>query len=219
MVPAPETKTAILRVGDGRGFLMDAGPRQGVVIVTAAHCLPHLPPPATISHTHERTYRDLIGPLGAPATITVECAFVDPVADLAVLCGPDGQVYFREFDAFDAFVENRARCPLATLPARLRFSPCPPAPPVDPVDTPVVLLSLAGDWIRGAAVSYGIGLTLTRGKVAGGMSGSPILDVHGAALGVVTVGGGPGGFEPLLTDHLPGWFLRALDAATAAPEA
>jgi hypothetical protein len=47
-----------------------------------------------------------------------------------------------------------------------------------------------------------------------GMSGSPLLDARGRAIGVVTASNpddlaGPHGPQPILFDHLPGWLLRS----------
>jgi hypothetical protein len=49
----PDLISSIIRVGDGRGFVIAA--REKRYIVTAAHCLPVLPTP------QEETYRDLVG--------------------------------------------------------------------------------------------------------------------------------------------------------------
>jgi hypothetical protein len=83
---------AVIRVGDGRGFVVERA-RQRLVL-TAAHCLPHLPPANPMSHTEERTYEALLGPLGAEPTVWAECLFADPVADIAILDGPDNQALF-----------------------------------------------------------------------------------------------------------------------------
>ena len=56
---------AVLKVGDGRGFVVEAGSDR--YIITAAHCLPFFPPCMSFSHTHEKTYEKLIGPLGQDA--------------------------------------------------------------------------------------------------------------------------------------------------------
>src|SRR4029450_8827952 len=83
-------KDAIIKVGEGRGFLV--GQSQWVYrVVTAAHCLPHLPPAHPASFTGERTYANLLGPLEGPRTVSAECVFVDPVSDIAVLSEPDSQ--------------------------------------------------------------------------------------------------------------------------------
>ena len=70
-------------------------------MITAAHCLPHLPPAHPASYTEERTYRSILGPLGGEPTVFAECLFVDPIADLAVLCSPDDQTRFAEAIAYD----------------------------------------------------------------------------------------------------------------------
>jgi hypothetical protein len=97
----------VVRVGDGRGFIIEhcvkVRPLPRLrnrrlpmrkwaarrLVITAAHCLPKLPPACTTSYTHERTYQNLLGTLGGNATVWAECLFVDPVADIAVLGAPD----------------------------------------------------------------------------------------------------------------------------------
>jgi hypothetical protein len=55
-------KRAIIRVGDGRGFVVrDA--RGNYFVITAAHCLPHLPPAHAVAQYYERTYGRLLGRL------------------------------------------------------------------------------------------------------------------------------------------------------------
>jgi hypothetical protein len=50
------------------------------VVLTPAHCLPHLPEANPWAHTEDRTYPRLVGALGEEgATVTVECYFVDPL--------------------------------------------------------------------------------------------------------------------------------------------
>jgi hypothetical protein len=75
---------------------------------------------------------------------------------------------------------------------------------------PGKLLSLAGDWIA-CRIEYWDGPlsveSLSVKAFEAGMSGSPILDEQGRAIGLVSVGdeetgGGP---NPRLTAHLPGW--------------
>jgi len=41
------------------------------------------------------------------------------------------------------------------------------------------------------------------------MSGSPIIDANGAAIGLISTGDGD--MNPSLTDCLPPWLLRKLD--------
>ena len=72
----PSAKAAMVTIGEGRGFLV--GARMGRIVVTAAHCLPHLPSAHPASYTEERTYPGLLGPLGGEPTVWAECLFVDP---------------------------------------------------------------------------------------------------------------------------------------------
>lgn len=54
---------AIVKVGDGRGFLIGNQSPWPHRVITAAHCLPHLPPAHRGSFTEDRTYANLLGPL------------------------------------------------------------------------------------------------------------------------------------------------------------
>lgn len=71
---------AILTVGAGRGFIVQ--PRLGLwpesrVVITAAHCLPHVPANFRVD---QRTYPRLLGALGqSRSSVWAECLFVDPV--------------------------------------------------------------------------------------------------------------------------------------------
>src|SRR5262249_44616765 len=104
----------IVKVGEGRGFIVQyrhytppfKGERIPIderVIITAAHCLPELPPPSSFSHTQECSYKNLLGTLAhdfGPHNVWATCMFVDPIADIAILCGPDSQQHSRENDAY-----------------------------------------------------------------------------------------------------------------------
>lgn len=94
---------AVIRVGEGRGFIIAADGRP--YVITAAHCLPALPPAHAMSYQEERTFRDLLGPIGGKATVWAECVFVDPVADVAVLAQPDNQQLFNEAEAYDELID------------------------------------------------------------------------------------------------------------------
>lgn len=202
---------AVIRVGDGRGFIIDA--RGHRLIVTAGHCLPHLPPSAAFSNLEERTYRNLLGPLGEPPSVWAEVVFVDPVADLAVLSGPDGQELFEQSEAFDALVDSRPSLRVADAPEIGE----------------ALMLSLDGKWGRclvkrrrdddPVALARSLSVELATRGIRGGMSGSPILALNGRAIGVVCMGSGndpthdvqyDGPVQPRLFHHLPGWLLAAL---------
>jgi hypothetical protein len=100
-------KRAVIKVGDGRGFVVRKKPRDGIgpnvpVVVTAAHCLPFFPPCYSASHQGERTYKSLLGRIGEATTIWAECLFADPVAaDIAVLGPPNTQVLSDHADAYE----------------------------------------------------------------------------------------------------------------------
>jgi hypothetical protein len=95
---------SIIRVGDGRGFVIEGEADQ--LIVTAAHCLPFFPPCMSFSDFHERTYQELLAPIGEEPIVWTECLFVDPISDIAIL-GPARQP--RAFEALGAI--RRARRP------------------------------------------------------------------------------------------------------------
>jgi hypothetical protein len=87
-------KASIVKVGDGRGFVVTHGGEK--LIVTAAHCLPHLPPAHVWFYLEERTYADLAGRLGGTGKVWMECIFADPVSDIALLGSPDNQALYDE---------------------------------------------------------------------------------------------------------------------------
>ena len=100
--------------------------------MTAAHCLPKLPPAHPASYAHERTYR-LPGPLHASKpSVMAECQFADPVADVAVLGMPDAQAFVGADDAFEELIDGVAVLPLGDISQ----------------DTTGWLLFLEGEWRR-----------------------------------------------------------------------
>jgi hypothetical protein len=108
---------SVVQVGDGRGFLVEvankyfAYPRR--LIVTAAHCLPQMPPPHAAMDLNEKTYLGFVGRLGEKLFVGVECLFADRLSDLAVLGEPDGQELYRHFEAYEALVESLTPLPIA----------------------------------------------------------------------------------------------------------
>ena len=107
---------AVLRVGGGRGFVVERRRHTGSgverIVITAAHCLRELPPPG---FADEYLYRGLLGPLRGKRTVWAECLFVDPVSDLAVLGTPDNQELPDEADAYEALVENATPLSIGSL--------------------------------------------------------------------------------------------------------
>jgi hypothetical protein len=55
-----KAKQAVITVGGGRGFVVE-GDLEQRYIITAAHCLPWLPPSHGASYIEERTYQELLG--------------------------------------------------------------------------------------------------------------------------------------------------------------
>jgi Trypsin-like peptidase domain len=182
---------AVLRVGDGRGFVVQ-GQRSKRYVITVVHCLPHVPPAGPFSCT-EVTYRNLLGPLGEVLSVWAECLFVDPVSDLAVLREPDGQMHAEEWEAYDKLVEAAEALPIGKLAE----------------GEPIWILGLDGRWMR-LETEPSTYCILTKGDTAPGTSGSPIVTATGVAVGTVSTGN-PNGLaapHPGLFSHLPAWMWR-----------
>jgi len=186
-----ELTRAVVRVGDGRGFVVNGEIDR--LVITAAHCLPFFPPCMSMSFTEERTYKALLGPLGETPTVWTECVFVDPIADIAVLGPPDNQTYFDQYDDYCRFVEAAATLPIAPAPKK----------------GGAWVLLLDREWRQCTTEHWGgpLGLSIA---IQGGMSGSPIIADCGSAIGVVVCGDNdrPADMgQPNLVYHLPKRFL------------
>jgi hypothetical protein len=208
----------VLRVGDGRGFIIEAQHQR--LVITAARCLPHLPPAHPGLGTEEKTYQQLLGRLDGQPTVWAECLFADPISDVAVLGEPDGQMFYDQPDAYWALVDNVEPFPVSEAP----FYPLPDMPFDADLDAPATsawLLPLEGPWFPCKVQATGLlWITDAAQGIRGGMSGSPILDATGAAIGLVSISsGGPinvdkhtEGSSPELKTCLPGWLLKRLAA-------
>jgi hypothetical protein len=192
--------TSIIRVGKGRGFVVEDAERCDCLVVTAAHCLPFFPPRHSCSYLHKRTYKALLGPLGQKPTVWAECLFADPIGDIAVLGPPDDQEFSEKHDGYRALMTASAVLPISSPPE----------------NGPAWLLSLDDRWFRCNVKHNGGPLWIADAVegIVGGMSGSPIVAEDGSAIGVVcTAGGGigevhtEGGPNPRLAYHLPARFL------------
>lgn len=201
---------SVVAVGKARGFVIET-PEQHLVI-TAAHCLPFLPPSISASYFHERTYRSLLGKRDAAPSIDAECLFVDPVADIAVLGPPDSQALWEEAENYESLMDGAKPLTIGEPPE---------------IEVEAWLLSLDNQWFGCMAGSSerSIWIAEAEASLVGGMSGSPILAEDGSAIGVMCISRGSpgemhtsGGPNPRLTSTLPGWLLRKLNSAQEMKE-
>jgi hypothetical protein len=200
-----DPQKSLVRVGEGngRGFVVQEREHfRRRFVITAAHCLPRIPGPPGYRADWEETIADVLGPLGGEATVSAECAYVDPISDVAVLTKPDDQALFDEARTYDALLE-----PL--VPLRIGD--------VVSQETPACLFALDGCLIACTVTHNGGPLWIeATDEIAPGMSGSPILDRAGAAISIVSQSSGvryATGISPRLVTHLPGWVLLALGAS------
>ena len=188
-------KSGVITVGHGRGFVVEgAGER---LVITAAHCLPFLPPAQSFFGPKERAYGPLLAPLGDQPRAWAMCRFVDPIADIAVLGSPGNP----HADEYKALMQSASAL---SIGGSLR----------NPVNfwVPARLLSLdSRRWFSCTVRHFGGPLWITHAaeRVLSGMSGSPIVAEAGTAIGVVCTITFPreGGPNPRLSHNLPGWLL------------
>src|SRR6516165_4317609 len=179
--------TGVMTAGSGRGFVVEgAGER---LVITAAHCLPFLPPAQSFFGPKEHTYGPLLAPRGdAPRTCAV-CRFVDPIADIAVLGSPDNS----HADDYKALMATATALPIGDSVRH-------------PVNfwVPARLLTLDGRWFSCTIRHFGGPLWITHAaeRVLGGMSGSPIVAEAGTAIGVVCTTTSPRESGPPRSDPL-----------------
>lgn len=205
-------KRAVVQVGYGRGFVVSAG-EYGSYVITAAHCLPRwrYPYPHLANSTTELTFPRIIGALGSKRkeqTIWAELCSISLTDDIAAFSEPDDQELCDQCEQYQAFAETAIT--IGNPPAIV--------PPYQWDETPrtvAFVLSLDGEWQTCTVHNGGRFLAISDGAecIKGGMSGSPIINSNGAAIGLVSTGGGDdGGFNmhPSLGDCLPSWLLRKL---------
>lgn len=223
----PPSPQSVVKVGDGRGFVIERRllvkrdnrklPKgltlrryiQQRLVVTAAHCLPKLPPAHACSYEDERTYSKLLGRIdGKKTDVWAACLFVDPVADIAVLGCPDGQIPKFNSEGYDALVDEASPIRVGVARSGNGWLLALDSPRWIP--TPLRVFSGLYTNVKSLAI----------GPTKPGMSGSPILNDRGQAIGVVAVGGATvrasgerredevSGPQPILNLNLPGWLLR-----------
>lgn len=220
-----EATRAVVRVEDGRGFVMEiteAIPenekvhlygkptrknlfRTRRVVVTAAHVLPNLPPAHGDPRPEDKIY-PVVGPLDCETpSIKTECLFANPVADLAILGIADSEVY-EEGESEEAFLDLVEEATALSL-TRLTNPLSGWLLSLDNQWAPCTLKLRRGLWILDAV------------ELKCGMSGSPILLKNGGVGGLVsnftvkdmkTGIGTQGGPQPCLAHALPGWMLNGL---------
>jgi hypothetical protein len=122
---------AVVRVGDGRGVVVQ-GRDDRRVVLTAAHCLPAMPAAHAANTSYDLTFFNLIGPISEEPTIAAECMFACPIADVATLGCPDEQQLSDEAEARWRGAErkrgsDRVRRIVKQEPGHLVFGahPCP----------------------------------------------------------------------------------------------
>jgi hypothetical protein len=206
-------KRAVLRVGAGRGFVVEHRNYLGHIeriVVTAAQCLPHFPPAHPAAYTEEITYRALLGPLGGKRTVWAECLFVELMADIAVLGHPDHPDLTDQADAYDRLLGGMEALRVADAPAQgeeLRAYGDMKIRRPTPGNGSAYVLSLEDRWLAGTVSHYGKWLSFEPGNlIKGGMSGSPILSATGDAIGVISTNH----VGPALTEGFSAHLLRSL---------
>src|SRR5215469_843350 len=158
----------VITAGSGRGFVVEgAGER---LVITAAHCLPFLPPAQSFFGPKERNYGPLLAPLGSEPRAWAVCRFVDPIADIAVLGSPDSP----HANEYKALMETATAL---SISCALR----------NPVNfwLPARLLSLDGRrWFSFTIRHFGGPLWVTHAaESCSEMSGSPIVTEIGTPIG------------------------------------
>jgi hypothetical protein len=200
---------AIVQVGDGRGFIVSAGETR--FVITAAHCLPEHPSPHLANGISDLTYPNIIGRLGATRrTIWAELVVDDVASDIAVLTEPDGQELYDQCRRYETF--TRPAMMIGRAPELL-----PPQQWQDGHGAPAFVLSLDGQW-QACTVQNRNGrfLWMVESHYSrSGMSGSPIVDQSGAAIGLISTSGSSSSVNPMLMDCLPLWLSRQMDKAEA----
>jgi hypothetical protein len=110
---------AIVVVGDGRGFVVP-GDGNYNFIVTAAHCLPFVPPPHPARNPNEYIYKNLIRPLDRKRMVWAECLFVDTMADIALLGAPDNMELYKQYQGYGRVIDGIEPIAISAPPKRLR---------------------------------------------------------------------------------------------------
>ena len=189
----------VVKVGSGQGFVV-----QSETIVTAAHCLPRFPP--CFSNREDRTFPKLVSSLDGEPNIWAQCLFADPVANIAVLGPPEAEAgFYDECKAYNTLLQGIPAVSIADATEEGAAYLLTPDNTWSRCTVSHVRYAGAPLWIDDAAEG-----------IFGSMSGSPIMNENGQAIGVVSGisnGARCGGPNPRLVSHLPGWLLQHLACA------
>jgi hypothetical protein len=200
----------------GRGFIAGTGIDR--YVVTAAHCAPleQLPRPHLANSSSELAFKGMIGRLSSKRqTIWAELCVFGLTDDVAVFAAPDAQDLPDQNAQYERFTNAATMigigrppslsAPINGKPRRGRPHGCSRS---------------TANWRSCVVHSTGRFLSITsgaRGIIEGGMSGSPIIDTYGAAIGLVSTGDYSLNRHPSLMDCLPPWLLRELRPDNAKP--
>ena len=196
--------TAVIRIGRGRGFVV-----QGfeAYVITVARCLPEMPVLG-----EEQLYRDLLGPIDADPMVSAECLFYDRVADLAVLGvpgdimvgGPPDYILKPRVD-YEALVRSVTPLSIAEPTWPMGQTQMSASLPLHDRRRVQCTVSDHGRWLMMDGIEPGQ-------RVDDNMLGSPFVASDGSAIGVL----GRGHHHPRLDRHLPGWLLSEVRARQAS---
>jgi hypothetical protein len=145
------------------------------------------------------------------ALIWAALHFLSLIDDIAVLAAPDSQDPWDKHDQYCDFTETAMNVDVS--PAIVE--------PCNQPDVPGAkawVLSLDCTWMPCSVYNGGRFLTLNGARIESGMSGSPILNGHGAPIGTISTSANTDSFNlhPSLSDCLPLWLWRIMTARADA---
>jgi CBS domain-containing protein len=198
--------TVQLPTKGGQGVLVPGG-----FILSAAHCIDwSLDGGMTLGDDYLERITTQAG-----ASFALSVYAVEPVSDIAVLGSADGQVFYDDAEAFEAWCAEALPVPVSSADFDLE------------VAVPVYILTHTGVWTRARATRYGVldevpgscVSIVAESGIESGTSGGPVIDDTGRLVGVVSFSEGTEG-EPDLEGSmprphlaLPGWIWRRIQAA------
>ena len=191
---------AVLKVGGGRGFVVKLGRRDRPLVLTAAHCLPFIPPPHLASYLAERTSKICL----VRSRIRRQCGLnvysLTRFSTSPSSNSPDNQGLYEQAEAFEELIAATKPLRIADAPRQERHR----VGQIRDIRTPGHVLgrvlSLKGTWIECAITRRAALLSIDPPDViVGGMSGSPVISPEGRAIGLISTDN----WCPVLKDCLP----------------